>query len=601
MAHGGLRYRAEGKGAAMRLEVRDGMRIGWDVIITMDDGLELRCDVFLPAESGQYPVLLSYGPYAKGLEFKQGYPSAWDRMVEQHPDVSAGSSNLYQSWEVADPEKWVPHGYALVRVDSRGAGNSPGVIDPFSAREARDLFACIEWAGVQEWSSGKVGLSGISYYAMNQWQVAAMRPPHLAAICPWEGAADWYRDATHHGGILSTFWANWYDMQVKSVQNGLGERGPRSAATGEPACGQETLTEPELAARRVDFGAQVSAHSVIDDYFAERTPDFARIAVPLLSCGNWGGQGLHLRGNVEGYLQAGSPQKWLEMHGLEHWTHYYTDYGRELQKRFFDFFLRGLDTGWSAQPPVLLNVRRVDGSCTARAEQEWPLARTRWTTLYLDAGRSLLAAGVDAAGHASFDGHGDGITFLAEPFTQETEITGPSSLKLFVASSTEDADLFIVLRLFDPAGTEVVFQGAIDPHAPLGQGWLRLSHRALDEERSLPYRPWHPHLQMAEVQPDHIYEADVEILPTCVVAPPGYRLGVTVQGHDYENQGPGERLTQFKNVLRGCGPFLHDDPLDRPAGRFGGMTTVHTGGEHAARLIVPVIPATAAADASGAA
>jgi hypothetical protein len=502
---------------------------------------------------------------------------------------------------VADPEKWVPHGYALVRVDSRGAGNSPGVIDPLSAREAQDLYACIEWAGVQEWSSGKVGLSGISYYAMNQWQVAAMRPPHLAAICPWEGAADWYRDATHHGGILSTFWANWYDMQVKSVQNGLGERGPRSAATGKPACGQETRTEPELAQRRVDFGAQVSAHSVIDDYFATRTPDFSRIAVPLLSCGNWGGQGLHLRGNIEGYVQAGTAQKWLELHGLEHWTHYYTDYGRELQRRFFDFFLRGVDTGWSGQPPVLLNVRRVDGTFTARAEQEWPLARTQWTTLYLDAGRSLLASAVPTAGQASFDGHGDGITFLAEPFTQEAEITGPSSLKLFVASSTDDADLFVVLRLFDPAGAEVVFQGAIDPHTPLGQGWLRLSHRELDQERSLPYRPWHSHLEMSEVQPGHIYGADVEILPTCVVAPPGYRLGVTVQGHDYENPAPGERLSQFRNELRGCGPFLHDDPLDRPTGRFGGTTTVYTGGVHAANLMIPVIPAATAADASGAA
>jgi predicted acyl esterase len=581
----------------MTPEVRDRMRIAWDVIIRMDDGLDLRCDVFLPMPAGNYPVLLSYGPYAKGLEFRAGYPSAWQRMIELHPDVSAGSSNLYQSWEVADPEKWVPHGYAVVRVDSRGAGSSPGVIDPLSAREALDLYDCIEWAGVQEWSNGKVGLTGISYYAMNQWQVAALRPPHLSAICPWEGAADWYRDATHHGGILSTFWANWYDMQVKSVQHGLGARGPRSAVTGKPACGDETLPESELEGRRVDFGAQVGGHPLIDGYYAARTPDFSRIAVPLLSAGNWGGQGLHLRGNIEGYRQAGSRQKWLEMHGVEHWTHYYTDYGRELQKRFFDFFLRGVDTGWSSQPPVLLNIRHVDGSFAPRAEQEWPLARTRWTTLHLDAAAQLLSPAAKRAAQVSYDALGDGVTFLAEPFAERTEITGPSSLTVFLSSSTDDADLFVVLRLFDPEGNEVVFQGALDPHTPLGQGWLRLSHRALDQERSLPYRPHHPHLRLSEVRPGHVYEADVEILPTCIVAPPGYRLAVTVQGHDYEYPGPGARLQHFKNELRGCGPFLHDDPLDRPPGRFGGTTTVYTGGEHATRLLIPIVPA---ADGPGA-
>ena len=202
------------------------MCIEWDVPIEMDDGLVLQADVFRPITAGRYPVILSYGPYAKGLAFQDGYPSAWQRMVAEHPDVAYGSSNKYQSWEVVDPEKWVPDGYVCVRVDSRGAGRSPGRIDPFSPRETKDFYNCIEWAGVQPWSNGKVGLNGISYYGINQWHVASLQPPHLAAMCIWEGAADWYRDMTHHGGILCTFWANWYDMQVKTVQYGLGERGP---------------------------------------------------------------------------------------------------------------------------------------------------------------------------------------------------------------------------------------------------------------------------------------------------------------------------------------------------------------------------------------
>lgn len=168
-------------------EVRDGMYIDWDVSITMDDGVELKADVFRPDDERRYPVLLSYGPYAKGLSFQEGYPDQWRRMTSAYPDVAEGSTNKYQAWEVVDPEKWVPEGYACVRVDSRGAGRSPGVIDHFSPRETRDLYECIEWAGTQPWSTGKVGLAGISYYAINQWQVAALNPPHLAAICPWEG------------------------------------------------------------------------------------------------------------------------------------------------------------------------------------------------------------------------------------------------------------------------------------------------------------------------------------------------------------------------------------------------------------------------------
>ncbi|MFZ0375079.1 MAG: CocE/NonD family hydrolase, partial [Xanthobacteraceae bacterium] len=173
-----------------RSETRDGMRIDWNVPIAMDDGLVLRADVFRPIAEGRYPVILTYGPYAKGLAFQDGYPSAWQRMAEQHPDVAAGSSNLYQSWEVADPEKWVLHKYACVRVDSRGAGCSPGFIDPFAPRETKDYYDCIEWAGSQPWSNGKVGLNGISYYGINQWHVASREPPHLSAMCIWEGAAD---------------------------------------------------------------------------------------------------------------------------------------------------------------------------------------------------------------------------------------------------------------------------------------------------------------------------------------------------------------------------------------------------------------------------
>jgi len=582
---------ARGKTHQQRSETRDGMRIDWDVPITMDDGLVLRADVFRPIKKGRYPVILSYGPYAKGLAFQDGYPSAWQRMADKHPDVTAGSSNLYQSWEVVDPEKWVPHDYACVRVDSRGAGCSPGVIDHFSPRETKDFYECIEWAGVQLWSNGKVGLNGISYYGINQWHVASLEPPHLAAMCIWEGAADWYRDMTHHGGILCTFWENWYDMQVKTVQYGSGERGKRSRVHGELVCGPETLSEAELAKNRSDFGSDIVAHPLDDAYHRARSPVWSKVKVPFLSTANWGGQPLHPRGNFEGFVRAASKDKWLEAHGIEHWTHFYTDYGRHLQLRFFDHFLHGKNNGWDKQPRVQLQVRHVD-RFVERAENEWPLKRTKWTRFYLDPSDGALTdKSAKKKTTIQFDAMGDGVTFLTPPLAHETEITGPAALKLFVSSSTSDADIFAVLRVFTGDLKEVVFQGAIDPHTPIGQGWLRASHRQLDKKLSEPYRPYHTHSKKQPLKPGEVVALDIEIWPTSIVVPLGYRVGLTIRGKDYVYPGPsGGKLSNFKNELTGCGPFLHDDPRDRPPKIFGGATSLHFGGTARPYLLLPIIP-----------
>jgi uncharacterized protein len=574
-----------------RSETRDGMQIDWNVPITMDDGLVLRADIFRPVAEGRYPVILSYGPYAKGLAFQDGYPSAWQRMAERHPDVTAGSSNLYQSWEVVDPEKWVPHNYACVRVDSRGCGCSPGYIDHFSPRETKDFYDCIEWAGVQSWSNGKVGLNGISYYAINQWHVASLQPPHLSAMCIWEGAADWYRDMTHHGGILCTFWENWYDMQVKTVQYGAGERGKRSRVHGELVCGPQFLSEPELAKNRSDFGTEILAHPLDDDYHKARSPIWSKVKTPFLSTANWGGQGLHPRGNFEGFVRAAAKQKWLEAHGIEHWTHFYTDYGRNLQLRFFDYFLHGKKNGWNRQPPVQLQVRHID-RFVERVENEWPLKRTKWTRFYLDPAGMLAA---NKPSHKKsvlrFDAMGDGVSFLTTPLESETEITGPSAVKLYVSSSTSDADIFVVLRVFSPDMKEVVFQGAIDPHTPIGQGWLRASHRQLDKKISTPYRPYLAHSKKQPLRPGEVITLDMEIWPTSIVVPKGYRIGLTVRGKDYVYPGgSGGRLSNFKNELTGCGPFLHDNPRDRPPEIFGGVTGLHFGGVARPYLLLPIIP-----------
>ena len=577
-----------------RSEVRDGMRIEWNVPIPMDDGLVLRADVYRPIAEGRYPVILTYGIYAKGLAYQEGYPMQWEKMVADHPEILEGSSNKFQCWEVTDPERWVPQGYAVVRVDSRGAGWSPGFMDPMSPRETDDIYLCIAWAGTQPWSNGKVGMLGISYYATNQWQVAAKHPPHLAAIIPWEGQNDPYRDFLYHGGILSQFQERWWKQQVINVQYGRGEKARKNPNTGESIAGPVTLSDQELAGNCADAFADTKKHPFVDDWHRARTVDLSQVTVPLLTCANWGGQGIHPRGNFNGFMESASRQKWLEAHGDSHWSLFSSGYGLDLQKRFFDYFLKGVDNGWEKQQPkVQLNIRHPGEKFVLRGENEWPLARTRWTKFYLDpAGMALTPNPVAAGGPVEYDALGNGLTFWTPPLAKATEITGPLAAKLFISSSTRDADLFLIVRVFDPQGREVTFMGSTDPNTPIANGWLRASHRRLDPKRSLPYRPFHPHDRVEPLTPGEIYECDVEILPTCIVVPAGWRVALTIRGKDYEYEGElSEFGKKFYYGTRGTGGMTHNDPDDRPANIFGGKVKLYAGGQWGSYLLAPIIPA----------
>lgn len=570
------------------------MQIDWDVPITMDDGAVMRADIFRPADGAQHPVILAYGPYAKGLNFAEGYADPWNIMLKSRPEVAENSSNRYQAWEVVDPERWVPDGYICIRIDARGWGRSPGYVEPWGPREAQDMHACIEWAGTQAWSNGKVGLLGISYYAINQWHAAGLQPPHLAAMIPWEGFADFYRDFAYHGGIGCDMKDVWYRRTTTTVQHGLGTRALTNRNTGELVAGPDTLSDAELAHNRSDFPGKINAHPLDDDFHRARSAQWDKVVVPFLSSGNWGGSSLHLRGNTEGFLRAASTQKWLEIHGREHWTEFYTNYGIALQKRFFDHFLKGLDNGWDQQPPVLLRVRTVDDGFIDRNENEWPIARTQWTRYYLDTSVNTLATTAPpAGGSAMFKAlESEGITFSTPPLEHATEITGPAAVKLFVSSDTADADLFVVLRVFRPDGSEVVFKGAVDPHTPVGHGWLRASHRKLDPALSTTWRPYHTHDEIQPLTPGAVYELDIEIWPTSVIVPAGHRIALTVRGKDYEYAGEIAELDFFKNSkLKGVGIYTHTNAELRPSALYGGSTTLHSGGVHAACVVLPVIPA----------
>ena len=314
--------------------------------------------------------------------------------------------------------------------------------------------------------------------------------------------------------------------------------------------------------------------------------------MPFLSAGNWGGTGLHPRGNTESFVRAASKQKWLEMHGIEHWTHFYTDYGVNIQKQFFAHFLKGEKNGWDKRPKVQLQVRYPGEKFVERFENEWPMARTKWTKFYLHPnGHWLGAEPPKQPAKVEFEAMGKGVEFISAPLEKETEITGPLAAKLFVSSSTTDADIFLVFKVYTPDLREVVFLGAIDPHTPVAQGWLRASHRKLDPKLTEPYRPYHTHDEIQPLKPGVPVELDVEIWPTSIVVPAGYRIALSVRGKDYEfADKTGIKLPHFKNELKGCGPFLHNDPRDRPAKIFAGKTTLHIDPKHAPYVLVPVIP-----------
>lgn len=575
-------------------ESKNGMLIDWDVPIAMSDGIVLRCDVFRPGDDGKYPVILGAGPYGKWLSFHDEFAGQWDMLCRHEPDILKLSSNKYQNYEYADPERFVPDGYALVRVDVRGSGRSPGILDLACPRETQDYYECIEWAAKQPWSTGKVGLNGVSYLGMNQWWVAALQPPHLSAICAWEGCSDFYREFVRHGGIFSGFNDLWIRKYVHPVQHGLGERGWRSKiADGQWVSGPETMTDAELEANRRDWRVDARKNRFASDKFwTDRLPDFSKITVPILSAANWGGQGLHLRGNVEGFVLAGSREKWLNFHCFEHWTEFYTNAGVNLQKRFFGRFLKGEDTGWGSEPRVQMQVRHPTKPFGQRSDPEWPLQKTQWTKFYLHPNSSLDQQPAGDAGPIAFKSSSDGLTFITAPLQNDTHIIGPSSAKLFISSSTADADLFLIFRVFSTDFKEVTFSGSNDPHTPMAHGWLRASARKLDPSRSRPYRPYHTYDEMQKLVPGTPYEVDVEIWPTCIVAPAGYRLALSIRGKDYEYPGDlGARAGNIGQPARGVGPFTHEIGADRPAAVYDNEVTLHFKAEAAPYLLLPTVPA----------
>jgi uncharacterized protein len=541
-----------------------------DVDVPMRDGVRLKADVFRPYGGEKFPAILNLGPYQKD--------KPW--IV---PDTLEEKPNEWMNWETINPQWWVPRGYAAVRLDGRGTGKSPGQCEPWSLAEAIDFYDAIEWAAAQPWCNGNVGLLGISYFAINQWFVANLQPPSLKAIIPWEGFADLYRDALFHGGLLNLFMTNWYTAHMLHHELGRASR--------ELPDGWQINTLYFWLHNNLDSGAFHGAQAQWD-----------KINVPMFSVGNWSGMGLHLRGNTEAFMRAATPHKKLRIHSGSHVHPFYTEDGRNDQIRFFDYWLKGIANGVMDEPPVKLAIRKGHDKIEWRHEQAWPLARTRWTKLYLDlsqkpadeseiggflevknppnvASRTYAATGLGTMGSTSAASSqvmgggikpGMGISLETSHLVVDTEITGPLAAVLWVSSSTEDMDLFLTLRNIDWDGNEVMETGQQGAPVPVAKGWLRVSHRELDPELSRPYRPYHRHVRRLYLTPGEIVRVEVEIWPTSMVFKKGHRIRLDIQPRDGV----------------GSAHYMHYH-----ADYNSGTNTIYAGGDKDSYLLLPLIPA----------
>ena len=500
----------------------EGIVVEKDVYVEMRDGVKLACNVFRPNKPGRFPVIMSFTIYAKDV---YGMHKAYG-VSEACP------------FEGPDPGFWVPNDYVVILFDDRGFGKSEGERHFFSAE---DYYDAIEWAGAEEWSNGNVGTSGVSYLAISQYHAAAVHPPHLRAICPWE--ADSWKPTPKFGGIPETV----FFTQVFKVVPPL-----------NPALNQtQTPTSYEMPPVVLE-----------------------NITVPALFCATWSDQCVHTRGTLWAYKVISTPpgHKWLYTHGRQKWEEYYGAESTDIQKKFFDYFLKGIDSGIMEIPRVRLEVRETYRKYAVRMENEFPLARTEYMELYLDADTGTLNFNkVTQKGKVSYDS-AKGRAIFDIKFDQDTELTGYSKLKLWVSpEDADDMDLFITLWKLDAKGNVVYFDWC---HAwcrfPVALGWLQLSNRELNEELST---PWQPILQFGvsqKVRPGEIVPCEIEIYPSSTLFRAGETLRLIISGKF------GVETEWF-----GFGPLVNE-----------GEHSIYTGGQHVSYLLVPLVPQLPAAAAN---
>jgi predicted acyl esterase len=515
-----------------------------DVAVAVRDGTVLRVNVFRPREDGVVPAILCAHPYGKDNlpmpRRRGGFKLAMQYRMLRQPEPLSFSE--WTSWEAPDPAHWVPRGYAVVNCDLRGCGTSEGVGNLLSPAESEDYHDLIEWAAARPWCSGKVGLNGVSYLALSQYGAAATRPPALAAICPWEGFTDPYRDFVFPGGVREEGFVRLWARALKVDRLVYGLR-------------QEEQDRP-----------------LRDAVWASRAPDLAKVEVPMLVCGSFSDNNLHSRGSIRAFEGVASKQRWLYTHRGGKWCTYYSAGAQAAQERFFDHFLKGVDNGMDDEPPVRLEVREDRDTIHAvRGEESWPPPAVRWTELFLG-GDGRLAAEAPAGGEVEFATAKERATWIWR-VPHDLELSGPMALRLRVSlDGAADANLFAGVEKWRD-GRFVPFEGSYGFGLDrVTTGWAKLSHRDPDPDLTRPFAPVNRDDAPRPLAPGEVAEIALALGPSATFFRAGEEVRLVLGG----------RWLHPHNPLTGQFPAAYEPGPDC-------TVRIHCGGDPAPRLLVPLI------------
>ncbi|WP_327119416.1 CocE/NonD family hydrolase [Streptomyces sp. NBC_01341] len=564
----GLRFRGAAEARNHLRRALTGIKVLRDVRVPTRDGSYLLADVFRPIEAGNYPVLLRQSVYGRAFRVgsilsDEDLQASEEREAAWHEESRDGIFAYFRHSETAvsaNSSTWVPRGYVVVRVDSRGVGRTPGTVDPFSVQESLDYYDAIEWAAQQPWSDGKVGLYGGSYNATIQWNVASLRPPSLKAIAPLASDSDAYRDLAYTGGLFLNDYRTWWFTEMVG-----GAKNPESDT--------------------VDFVGGLAGHPWDDDYYRGaglQSADFSSIDIPVLTAVSQTAQ-IHGRAGFEAFAQLKSPDKQLLVWDAEYAHHMYLDSQSDIEA-FFDRHLKGVEPD-RAPSPVRMVMRTGDGGSEWRDAAEWPVPGTEYRKLFLDAGADGGVGGVTAepSAHIAVAEYSADVrasepdlpmaVFETAPFDTDVELAGHFRATVWVASTSSDADLYVSVRVMD-GDREVPF-GTHEPNpaAPLTWGCLKVSRRALDPELSTEVRPYHTHRRedAQPLSPGDVVKAEVELLPATGRIAAGRRLRIEIS--------PADRKGATSAWARAYDESYHRDAVNR----------VFTGGPLASSLTLPVI------------
>jgi predicted acyl esterase len=457
-----------------------------DVHVPMRDGVTLLVDVHRPAEPGQYPVLIAASPYPRQIQ-NLGAPAGF---------IEAGASDFF-----------VPRGYVHVIANCRGTSGSGGTYGYFDQQERHDMHDLVEWAAVQPWSNGNVGMVGISYFACTQMAAAVERPVHLKAIMPVAGTYDFYESSTHHGlmssGFITPFlfmigmtsgqtnklWRSKLIDAVRALLLTPGIHKKFEHANGEAAiAGLKVLLKLHHDPHPWDdlWRAVAVEHPFRDEWWDDRNilPLLERIEIPVYMGCDWQNVPLHLPHTFIG-MERLKNSKHVQVammgeHGLSWpWESLHIE-----ALAWFDHWLKDQDTGILEGPRFRYVLPEADGWHTSDA---WPIpeAQHRRYSLRADAGLDEqegengsrtymnLGAGLNRPRSSETDPAGF-LEWNTGPLTRDLDVIGPIELQLEAACTAPDTAFIAVLQDVDDQGNAV----------NVTAGYLRAALRAVDESAS---------------------------------------------------------------------------------------------------------------------